>query len=91
MSSKELPIYSYEDVQKHNKYDDCWIVLGTKVYDITTFLEDHPGGSKILLENGGKNATDAFIEVGHITNYSIISMIKDFLIGRVTEETNSKL
>ncbi|KAJ5623792.1 Cytochrome b5 [Penicillium lagena] len=54
-----------EEVQKHNKLDDAWIVLHNKVYDVTKYLEDHPGGSAILIEVAGTDATEAFEETGH--------------------------
>lgn len=86
-----LPKYSFKEIAKHNKSDDCWIILGSKVYNVTSFLNDHPGGSEILMEHAGNNATDGFIEAGHVSNYSIIQMMKDFLIGVVSEEKTSNL
>ncbi|KAJ5637540.1 Cytochrome b5 [Penicillium lividum] len=58
-------MYTLEEVQKHNTPDDVWIVLHNKVYDITKYLEDHPGGSAILIEVAGTDATEAFEETGH--------------------------
>jgi predicted heme/steroid binding protein len=58
-------MYTLEEVQKHNNADDVWIVLHNKVYDITKYLEDHPGGSAILIEVAGTDATEAFEETGH--------------------------
>ncbi|OQD94974.1 hypothetical protein PENSOL_c023G01191 [Penicillium solitum] len=58
-------MYTLEEVQQHNKPDDIWIVLHNKVYDVTKYLEDHPGGSAILIEVGGTDATEAFEETGH--------------------------
>lgn len=48
------------DVQKHNKQDDCWVIVHGKVYDVTEFLPEHPGGSKIILKYAGKDATKKF-------------------------------
>ncbi|KAJ5786510.1 Cytochrome b5 [Penicillium pulvis] len=58
-------MYTLEEVQKHNKADDLWIVLHNKIYDITKYIEDHPGGSAILIEVAGTDATEAFEETGH--------------------------
>ncbi|KAJ5375283.1 Cytochrome b5 [Penicillium concentricum] len=58
-------MYTLEEVQRHNKPDDVWIILHNKVYDVTKYLEDHPGGSAILIEVAGTDATEAFEETGH--------------------------
>ncbi|ORY19048.1 L-lactate dehydrogenase [Clohesyomyces aquaticus] len=48
------------EVSKHNTKKSCWIVLESKVYDITSFLGQHPGGAAILLKQAGSDATTEF-------------------------------
>jgi len=36
---------SFAEVGKHNHAEDCWLVVHSKVYDITSFVQLHPGGS----------------------------------------------
>ena len=47
------PKISVAELDKHAKPDDCWIVVNGKVYDLTTFAPNHPGGpdSKTLATN----------------------------------------
>jgi L-lactate dehydrogenase (cytochrome) len=40
-----IPVVSAEELQKHSTSGDCWIVVHSRVYDVTNFLEEHPGGS----------------------------------------------
>lgn len=41
------------EVAKHSSKKSCWIVLDSKVYDVTNFYNDHPGGVAIILKNAG--------------------------------------
>ncbi|QRV72946.1 FMN-dependent alpha-hydroxy acid dehydrogenase [Ceratobasidium sp. AG-Ba] len=51
---------SYQEVQKHNKREDCWIVVRGQVYNVTDFIPKHPGGDKIIVSNAGKDVTEIF-------------------------------
>ncbi|KAJ0413474.1 cytochrome b5-like heme/steroid binding domain-containing protein [Aspergillus carlsbadensis] len=54
-----------EDVKRHTSAKDLFIIVHDRVYDITNFVEEHPGGTDVLLELGGQDATEAFEEVDH--------------------------
>nr|CAG8461535.1 4285_t:CDS:2 [Entrophospora candida] len=55
-----MNLISTEEVAKHNKREDCWVIIHSKVYDLTNFLPDHPGGIKVILDQAGKDATEVF-------------------------------
>jgi nitrate reductase (NAD(P)H) len=46
--------FTREEIEKHDKEDDCWIVVDNKVYDATSVLEWHPGGKSAVLSHAGK-------------------------------------
>ncbi|KAK3955073.1 cytochrome b5-like heme/steroid binding domain-containing protein [Pseudoneurospora amorphoporcata] len=56
---------TYQDVAEHNTKKDLYIVIHDKVYDVTKFVNEHPGGEEVLLDVGGQDATEAFEDVGH--------------------------
>ncbi|CCK71989.1 Cyb5p KNAG_0I02040 [Huiozyma naganishii CBS 8797] len=58
-------IYTYEDVAQHSTSEDAWIVIDNRVYEVTKFLDEHPGGEEILLEMAGADATTNFLDIGH--------------------------
>ena len=38
---------------------------GPKVYDVSTYLDDHPGGAEVILDVAGKDADEFFEDIGH--------------------------
>ncbi|KAL6905889.1 hypothetical protein ACP4OV_003490 [Aristida adscensionis] len=77
-------LFSASDLALHASRNDCWILIHGKVYDVTSFLEDHPGGEDVLLHaSASGDATEAFEEVGHST--SAISMMDTYLIGSIKD------
>lgn len=47
--------FTLEECAKHNTEKDCWLVIHGKVYDVTEFLDEHPGGYDIVVANTGKS------------------------------------
>ena len=80
------------EVAAHDREDDCYLIIGNertggaKVYDVTKYLDEHPGGDAVLLELAGKYADDMFEDIGHSTNAR--QQLKEFLVGTLdaTEE-----
>ena len=54
------PKFYENDVAKHYKETDCWVIINKTVYDVTNFLKDHPGGKKAIMLFAGKDATEEF-------------------------------
>lgn len=46
-------LLSLEEVKRHTSEEDCWIIVHGKVYDVTSFLDEHPGGFDIIISNTG--------------------------------------
>jgi len=80
----ELKKYSLKEVEEHSSCKSSWIVLHNLVYDVTKFLEEHPGGEEVLLEQAGREATEAFEDVGHSTDAR--AMMKNYVIGELNDE-----
>uniref|UniRef100_A0A453P6N6 Cytochrome b5 heme-binding domain-containing protein n=1 Tax=Aegilops tauschii subsp. strangulata TaxID=200361 RepID=A0A453P6N6_AEGTS len=47
-------VYSFQEVRKHSQRKDCWLIISGKVYDVTPFMEEHPGGDEVLLACTGE-------------------------------------
>ncbi|XP_065363063.1 cytochrome b5 isoform X2 [Calliphora vicina] len=68
-----------ETVKEHNKPTDLWIIIENKVYDLTKFRSEHPGGEETLDEVAGRDGTKDFIDVGH--SQEAREIMKKYYIG----------
>ncbi|CAE8722607.1 unnamed protein product, partial [Polarella glacialis] len=56
---------SQAEVARHSSPESVWIIIDSQVYDVTSWLKDHPGGEVLLLAFAGRDATAAHMTVGH--------------------------
>ncbi|CAM6088792.1 unnamed protein product [Calypogeia fissa] len=90
-------LWSYDEISRHKSEDDAWIVVDGKVYDVTQFLESHPGGPELILEHlqtdGAKDAgplmKGKISEDGHSHSKAAFRMLKQFLVGSVEASPGS--
>ncbi|XP_047147184.1 cytochrome b5 [Vigna umbellata] len=73
--------YAIQDLSHHKTKDDCWILVGGKVYDVTQYLDDHPGGDDVILAATGKDATEDFEDAGH--SKSARELMEQYCIGEL--------
>lgn len=84
--SKRVRIYTVEDVATHTSRSSCWITRNGKVYDVSGFLSDHPGGDDLVLKYAGKDVGDIMSDKDeHEHSESAYEMLDDFVIGRLCE------
>lgn len=55
-TSPDTPI-QFEELRKHNKRNDQWLLIDGKAYNVTEFAKTHPGGARILNHYAGEDAT----------------------------------
>ncbi|EGF84385.1 hypothetical protein BATDEDRAFT_7014, partial [Batrachochytrium dendrobatidis JAM81] len=71
--------FTIEEVKEHNTRGNLWMVIQGKVYDCSKFLDDHPGGEEVLIEQAGLDATEAFDEIGHSDDAR--DLLKEMYLG----------
>ena len=77
--------YTWEEVAKHNALPSVWSVYKGNVYDITMYINVHPGGKKILEKVYGKDMTPLFDKFhGYLKIDALIGPLK---IGTVSEKS----
>lgn len=89
MSQGALKKYSLNELSEHNDKNSLWVLIHHGIYDLTKFVEEHPGGEEVLLEQAGKDATEAFEDVGHSTDAR--ELMNQYKIGELCEEDKGKV
>eukprot|EP01041_Mallomonas_annulata_P004222 gene4222-8400_t len=56
---KKMSYFTKGDVALHNQKSDAWIIVDNKVYDVTDYVDFHPGGDSIL-SNVGRDSSEGF-------------------------------
>ncbi|CAD7083108.1 unnamed protein product [Hermetia illucens] len=81
-----LPTYTLKDIAYNNGVDKptVWIIISNQVYDVTKFIDEHPGGRELIMEHAGSDATKDFKSAGH--SGSAYKDLKKYLIGELAEE-----
>lgn len=60
-SQSSEKVFTLAEIAAHNSSTSIWMCINGGVYDITPYLNDHPGGSEIMLLHAGKVATQACV------------------------------
>lgn len=76
----DLKSITREEVSKHFKPNDLWIIINDQVYDVSKF-DDHPGSKDQLVEVAGTDASSGFEMQEH--SASARRQMKQFLIGKL--------
>ena len=93
--SRNLPLLASAEVVKHNTQNDCWVTLyNRKVYNVSGFIDQHPGGGDIILPYAGKDVTAIMADtISHEHSESAYEMLDDeMLVGYLaTDEEEREL
>ncbi|PWO01430.1 acyl-CoA dehydrogenase NM domain-like protein [Tilletiopsis washingtonensis] len=84
---QELKSFSREEVAKHNKPGDLWIIIDAKVYNLSKFAELHPGGESVLYDEevAGQEATETFFGL-HLHEVLLRPSYSRLVIGTIKGE-----
>lgn len=74
---------SLSEVEIHNIEGDCWTHIRGKVYDVTSFVEAHPGGADNIKKLCGVDGTDFFVNK-HGGNPKQETTLEKYYIGELS-------
>ena len=79
-TTKILSSYTLADVAIHNYATSCWTAISGKVYNLTSWINQHPGGKQAIISLCGKDGTEAF-NAQHGGQARPEQELKNFLVG----------
>lgn len=75
-----MPEYTWEEVAKHNTPQSSWVSIEGKVYDVTKWIDNHPGGKEYINLAAGRDITYLFDSYHPFTDKPT-EILKKFEIG----------
>lgn len=76
--NEDRKLFTMEEIKKHNTTEDVWIIVNSRVYDCTEYLELHPGGIDSITINAGADASEDFVA---IHSAKATKMLEKYYIG----------
>jgi len=84
----EIRTYTFAQVAKHSEEKNLWLIIDDRVFDVTEYVDAHPGGIAIMRSAGGDN-TQGFNGDQHPDN--VYDVLAPFYIGDMkTDESKKK-
>src|SRR3954452_20984978 len=78
--------FTRAEVAKHNTEDSTWFIIDAVVYDVSDFLDAHPGGEAVLRQVAGKDAT---VDFYNLHRHEVLTKYADLAVGTVEGEKQS--
>jgi len=84
-------VLSPAEIGKHNNVNDCWLLVGGKIYNVTSYIYQHPGNADTIIPYCGKESSEAFANKGANSPHSsqATSLLNSFFIGNLNDNIKS--
>ncbi|EPE03799.1 inositolphosphorylceramide-b c-26 hydroxylase [Ophiostoma piceae UAMH 11346] len=84
MPARTLPTFTTAEVEAHSTAKSCYVTVGNVVYDVTDFLDAHPGGPELILDWAGKDITEILKdEISHTHTEAAYEVLDDAVVGHL--------
>lgn len=83
-TTAEIKSFTFTDIAAHKDASSCYSAISGNVYDLTAFVNMHPGGKDKILSICGTDGTEKFMNK-HKGGNKFMAILARFKIGTVTE------
>ena len=91
MPGRTLPTFTRAEVESHSTSKSCYVTYRGKVYDLTEFAEDHPGGGDLILEYAGKDVEEILKDAdSHVHSESAYDVLDESIVGFLASDKTTK-
>lgn len=77
-------VYSRAEIAMHDGASSCWTIIEATVYDLTEWIDQHPGGRMNILEICGTDGSARF-RAQHGSQKLQADILKEFKVGTIGE------
>ncbi|MFA6436120.1 MAG: cytochrome b5-like heme/steroid binding domain-containing protein [Candidatus Gracilibacteria bacterium] len=74
--------FTTTEVTQHNTANDCYLIIDTKVYDVSNYINKHPGGKSSITNTCGGEASTIFAAIH--SNFAW-NLLKDYYVGELIQ------
>ncbi|MFZ4632224.1 MAG: cytochrome b5 domain-containing protein [Patescibacteria group bacterium] len=77
------------EIAKHNSRSDCWLLISGKVYNVSSYIAAHPGGSGTIIPTCGTDSTQAYATKNGSSPHSgnAHTLLAAYYIGNLNQQT----
>jgi 4-hydroxysphinganine ceramide fatty acyl 2-hydroxylase len=87
MPSRTKPTFTRAEVESHSTTKSCYVTIGANVYDMTEFMDDHPGGGSLILDYAGRDVKDILNDRdSHFHSEAAYEILDDYHVGFVVDQ-----
>ena len=84
VDDRGIKLISASHLAGHDSEDSCWVCIHGRVYNVTNFLSEHPGGGDIILDaSGAQDASEEFDNVKH--SQTALDSMNKYFIGKYSK------
>lgn len=84
-ANKARPPCTWEELSTHGTKEDCWIAVDGKVYDVTSWIPKHPGGSEMIVLSAGRDVTNLFESYHPFSGDQPANILKKYYICDIAD------
>ncbi|RJO59839.1 cytochrome b5 domain-containing protein [Candidatus Parcubacteria bacterium] len=91
-ATDEINLIDLPTLAKHNQANDCWVIIENQVYEVTNYLDQHPGGRDKIIPFCGKDANEAFNTQGGQGEHSDAAweQLQNLYVGELLADTSAE-